>query len=121
MFIVCVVFRQFGFILKYYILELHNKNTISNQHVIVTRKGNDNHIMWLILLLQLENEFLCKKETGLHMEYQQLLDKNVKLTGTTAELTTKLNEVSGCLAAKQEDLTSCMNCLTVRVNSMLVM
>jgi peptidoglycan hydrolase CwlO-like protein len=67
--------------------------------------------------LQLENIALQEKQTELHAEYQQLQDKNIALASKIAELTSNLNEANGCLAAKQEDLTSCTNCLKVCVMS----
>jgi hypothetical protein len=63
----------------------------------------------------MENKVLQEKEAKFHVEHQQLQDKIILLTSTIAELTSNLNEAKGCLAAKQEDLASCMNCLTVCV------
>lgn len=93
----------------------------AKKHVTVVRKGRGNQIIQIILLFQLENAILQEKESEIHVEYQQLQDKNIALTSEMAELTSNLNEANGRLAAKQEDLTSCMNCLKVCVNSSLTM
>jgi hypothetical protein len=69
----------------------------------------------------LENKVLREKEAELHIQCQQMKDKNIQLTTKIEELTSNLSEVNACLAVKQEDLASCKNCLMVCLTSDLEM
>jgi hypothetical protein len=66
--------------------------------------------------LQLENKALREKAVELDIRCQQIKDENIQLTTKIAELTSNLSETNACLAAKQEDLASCKNCLMVCLN-----
>jgi cell division protein FtsB len=70
-----------------------------------------------VLLLQLENKALREKEAELNVQCQQIKDENMQLTTKIAELTSNLSDANARLAAKQEDLASCKDCLLVCVIS----